>query len=107
MFGLGYSTDRDTSASRFAGDQNGKPTLVFSEDTREAFRSELSLRTVSFANGPVDHFGNLPGEDNGARGGRGTFWLPSGPVPASEESQELWVREVAAGRKLRQTAPAL
>lgn len=64
MFGLGYSTTRAAEGRDFfSGDQNGKPTLVFADDRKAAFRSEISQRTVSFAppGVPVDHYGNLPG----------------------------------------------
>jgi hypothetical protein len=57
---------------------------------------------------PVDHFGNLEGEDNGSVGGRGTYWNPSGPltVPKGRDVPE-WVRSVAEGKRLRGAAAAL
>jgi hypothetical protein len=111
MFGLGYSTTRAASGrDYFAGDQNGKPTLVFADDCRAAFTSEVSQRMVSFAPPgiPVDHFGNLEGEDNGSVGGRGTYWNPSGPltVPKGRDVPE-WVRSVAEGKRLRGATAAL
>jgi ectoine hydroxylase-related dioxygenase (phytanoyl-CoA dioxygenase family) len=103
MFGLGYSTTRDTSESqRFTGDQNGKPKLMFAANAQQAFRTEISRRMVGFVeSGPVDHFGNTPDETSPSPGGRATFWLPEGKVPVRGKAEERWVLEVAAGKSLQ------
>ena len=104
MFGLGYATSRDTTPDRFMADQNGKPHLLFSEDCKAAFVSDVSLRTVSFAPSIVDHFGNVPDDTEVFPGGRKTFWMPHGPVPTptadSPAAKQGWIKTVASGLKL-------
>ena len=127
MLGVGYGAERDPNAEcSHLG--MGKQRHVFSAEAREAFnrfdRTPLVDRIVSFVDGPVDHWGNVPpaegeeatetsgleswqkGMETEVKTGRFDYWLPRegglseyGVEAGDEMLREMgWLHSMLAGR---------
>ena len=117
MLGIGYNAAADPAGEAATRESNnGRRDMVFSDSARGIMEAAWSStpdhgleRNIVFVPGPVDPWGNQPGElieERYTQPGREIYRLPTGSIPLGDGKAETardllpWVGAVASGLPL-------